>query len=297
MNERAIQFQEWFRIREALDRFHTEIGILVQRANSLPADGSPARRDEVQFARPISVHTVCSQAIFWVEVAGEHLTAFLKAASEPCETIAPWVSVRALLEACALGTWLLQPEIEVRDRVARSIGIRYAGQNELRKLLDVGEGMDSRVAVERLDHLETTALQLGYAQLRSAKDRRTGAGAPVPSTTELVREQLNEEFLYRWASAVAHSHLWAIQQVGFRLEESPPGATQDPDFRGMTKTVRPEYFVYLALAAAQSMGRLLWNLCLYFGWSQREWASALEQLFDVLRIPDRDRFWIGDKTR
>lgn len=295
MNESGVLLQEWFRIREALDRFHTEIAILVQRADSLPADGSPAKRDAAAFARPISVHTVCSQAIFWVEVAGEHLTGFLKTVSEPCETTAPWVSVRALLEACALGTWLLQPELEVSERVARSIGIRYKGQDELRKLLEVGEGMDSQVAVQRLDHLEATALELGYAQLRSARDRRTGAGTRVPPTTELVREQLNEEFLYRLASAVAHSHLWAIQQVGFRLVEPAPDAPADPDFRGMAKTVRPEFFVYLAQAAAQSIGRLLWYLCLYFGWNREDWATALERLFDVLQVPDEGRFWIDSR--
>ena len=113
--------------RKALQELHTESARFVQSHGPDPAEESPATRDISEYPRAESVHTVYGQSLALIEIAADQLTAFMKVISPPYETIAPWTCVRSLLEAAALASWLVEPQLSVRDRVERSHAFRYEG--------------------------------------------------------------------------------------------------------------------------------------------------------------------------
>ena len=108
------------------------------------------------------------------------------------ETIAPYTCVRSLLEAAALTCWLLEPAIDARTRVARSLALRYEGIFQQQKWARAA-GEDPSKAASRLDEVAKLAQTLGYQPLIGPTGQHNGAGIRMPSVTELIRDMLNEE--------------------------------------------------------------------------------------------------------
>lgn len=283
----------FFRTREALERFHAEAGAYTRRHGLLPLIGSPSQVEHRDFPREESIRTLTSQISMLVEIGADQLTAFIKTVSEPFETIAPWTCCRSLIEASALANWLSEPGLEVEARVRRSIALRYEGVDQQRKWAR-SAGEDPQVASNRLDEIAEMATDLGCPPLLDRNGRRCGAGAPMPSVTDLVRLMLNEEATYRWLSAVAHGHSWAVHQAGFQRID--PIVGDDPSGMGsphvMIKAIDMQGMVFLSDVSARAFGLALWSQCLYFGWDQDQLSAILTVLFDQLNIPRDQRFWL-----
>jgi len=285
----------WRQVQEArsgLEEFRISVSRFVNTNGIQPSLDSPARLGMDRFPHPGSVETVYSQALLLIEVAADQLTAFLKTTEPPFETIAPWTCVRALLEASALGCWLLQPGIPMHSRVGRSIALRYEGLQHQRKFIG-SLGKDPSETVERIDFVLEQSQSMGFDPVMDRKNRRhIGAGERLPSSTDLIASQLGEEAMYRLLSAVAHGHSWAIHQLGFQFL---PSASQlpkgSPGSRYMTKGVTPLGYLYLAVGCAKGFGRVTWNQCLYAGWDETEMASMLSTLFERVGAEEHARFW------
>ena len=57
---------------------------------------------------------------------------------------------------------------------------------------------------DRIDEVEQDALETGYAPI-----------AKMPSATDVIKQMLDEEEMYRLLSAVTHGHNWAIRGLVF----------------------------------------------------------------------------------
>lgn len=225
-----------------------------------------------------------------MEVCGDQLTAFLKTITEPYETIAPWVCVRALLEAAALVNWLLAPDIDVQVRVRRSIALRYEELKQQRRFVKA-IGQDTSAVTDRMLQVTREVAKLGYAALHDRRNRQTGLATPMPSTTDLVRIGLDEEGLYRLAAAVAHGHGWAIRHVSFRMSPNHVVPEATGPWKALEKVVNPNVILFLSLYSAKSFGMAAWRHVLHYGWDEAAIRSSLSRLFDTLGASEEVRFW------
>ena len=288
----ALTPVEFENLRAALAALRDALADLVQSSGYDPVHGSPAEVELKTFPRPESLHTAHGQACMLVEVTADQLTAFIKTVSEPVETIAPYTCVRSLLEAAALGCWLLDPTIDANTRVSRSLALRYEGMLQQQKWAR-SAGEDPAKAQDRLDEVADVAHVLGYPPVNDSRGKRRGAGTPMPSVTDLIRDTLNEEPLYRLLSAVAHGHHWAIHRLSFAL--APSGdttsaisgtalhlATKEANLTGMTT---------LVFESAIALSRTTWYHALYLGWERDKLLDVLESGFDRLGANDAIRFW------
>ena len=278
------------RCREALLDLHTRFGAFVNAQGILPRPNSPALLEESDFVHPESIRTVISQSNQLIEVVGDHLTAFVKTISEPLETIAPWTCVRTILESAAVAAWLLDPSIEARARVGRSLALWYEGMEQQLRFSRLKHAGVTRELGERIREVESEAASWGFAPLTRRDGKRLGIGQRMPPATELVRAALDEEGMYRLLSGVAHAHFWAVNQLGFRPAEGP-GIPLTPGYRAVQKSVNVQGMLALAALVAGVIGRVAWHQCSYYGWADDELRHFLEPLFDALRVPDHKRPW------
>lgn len=288
-----ISVSKFANLRDALAELRNEVAPHVARYGHTPAIGSIAELELRTFPRAESVHTAHSQAWMLLEVAADQLTAFLKTVSEPFETIAPYTCVRALLEAAALASWILDPTIDVRTRVSRSLALRYEGIVQQLKWAKAA-GEDPTKAQRRLEKVVALANTLGYAPINDRRGRHFSAGQHMPSVTDLVGGMLQEEALYRLLSAVAHGHHWAIHQLSFAKapQFDTVSSISGAKLTGLTKGANIDGMALLILTAASAFARAIWYQALYLGWDLNLLRDLLEEKFDRLDAADHLRCWV-----
>ena len=282
------------KLRAALAALRDALADHVRSNGNNPLPGSPAELELQAFPRPESLHTAHGQACMLVEVTADQLTAFIKTVSEPVETIAPYTSVRSLLEAAALGCWLLDPTIDATTRVSRSLALRYEGLLQQKKWAR-SAGEDPAKAQDRLNTVAEVADLLGYPPVNDSRGKRRGAGTTMPSVTDIIRDMLNEEPLYRLLSAVAHGHHWAIQKLSFALVPSrdSTSAISGASLHGVTKEANVVGMAMLVFESAVALSRTTWYHGLYLGWERNRLVDVLESGFDRLNANASTRFWRG----
>jgi hypothetical protein len=263
------------RLMEALEEALLEIGQFLASSGDEPGDDSVAARELVAFSDRDLVLTAYSQGEILTGVASEQITCFIRACAEPALTIATWSTVRAVIESCALASWLLDPNIDVRTRVKRSFAFRFDG---LEQQLRMARAADYPGSVEasskRITDVEQRALAVGFDKLVDGKGKRTGIGQVMPSVTTLVREMLNEEAAYRLLSAVTHAHNWALQQVSYQIvhdRDAPAG------LKVLQKVARPVCFQYLTQRAMKAFTTPALYKTRLYGWNR-------ELLGEIIRV-------------
>jgi hypothetical protein len=276
---------------QALYHLHEESGRFLNECGHQPSETSTATTELSTFQEPESVKTVYAQGSALIEVAADHLMAFVRVTTEPVQTMAPWTCVRAIIESGALAAWLLDPGIDVRTRVQRSFAFRYEGLRQQVKFGRAsGNEPDTEKAIARIDVVEDAALKLGFSQVRDRRDRRIGIAQQMPPTTQLVSEVLGEEATYRLLSAIAHAHPWALQQSSFRKVDS-----KDNHF--FEKNLESIAVAFLSITAANSFSKPVWYKCQLFGWDVKRLESIFNSAYDSLGInPEAGRFWLNSKS-
>lgn len=266
--------------REILLDFHNGIGDYINGCGNLPVAGSPAIGEVAAWPDVEDVRTVYGQVAMLVETAGDQITGFVKLVTEPVETMAPWSTVRACLEASALGCWLLDPAIDVKERVGRSIALRFEGLLQQRKWAVSADHPVDHVN-SRIDEMIIEAEPYNILPIR-AGNRVLGLGRQMPAATEMIRDYLNEEAMYRLLSAVAHGHHWAVSTLAFRLAGDRP----DPEgYRAMEKAPLLSGIMYLARGAGAAFSLLVQRETRYCGWPTETLASLHMQManrFDAI---------------
>jgi len=260
-----------------------------------PPSGCPLAFDLASAGRPESIATVVSFGDLALEYAADHLSAFARLLSEPIEALACFTCIRSMLEMSAIGAWVLDPAISSHERIARVFAIRFDAIDQ-----QLTFGRCTQVDQHKIDELEQRLLDIdrdaslaGYSQLRNKKGAVIGIGRPMPGATELIRDVLGDEWLYRLLSAVAHGHHWAIIQLGFEdvSQQSPPHSVGSTPMKIFSKAVSINSFALFGLHGFLAFGRVLWNKSQYSGWSSVAVQSILDDTADATNASPNVRFW------
>jgi hypothetical protein len=284
------------KMMESITNLHNQTGQFVNETDLQPAPDSHARNERNSFPREESVVTAHSQGWLLFEAVADQLMGLAKLLTEPVQTIAPWTSVRALIEASGLATWLLNPKVDVRARVQRSFAFRFDGLTEQVKFLRaLGNEIELAKAISRIDYVEQLALELGYPKIE--KDgKRTGIGQIMPSITEIVQQELDQEAAYRLSSAMIHVHSWAITQLSFKTLEEATMIVNGEDgnsfsIKALEKHMDPRSVIYLSQNAVVSFARPIWCQCILFGWNIDILRNIFNENSDAMNIGENKRFW------
>jgi hypothetical protein len=127
MDADSVTRDDVIRMVQSLMTLHADLAGFYNTSGPRPAPNSQADIELHTFSRAESVETAYSQGEVLIEAAADNLAAFTKTVTEPVQTIAPWICVRALMEASALASWFLDPRIDARTRVERSLAFRHEG--------------------------------------------------------------------------------------------------------------------------------------------------------------------------
>lgn len=280
-------------MKDALGAFLQEIAGIYASHQATPSQNSKARSEQSTFANPESVVTNWATAGMLLESSGEHVSAFLKALSEPVETFACYTCVRASLESAALAAWLLDPNVDTRERIMRTFALRYEGLDQQVKFGVAAQvpAAELQAAKSRLDDIERDAKALGYLSISDKNGRRIGIGQLMPKITILIRDVLDDEPAYRLLSAVAHGHNWALSKLGYQNT-----GNRLLDGAGVTTTILEKSpnllgMAFLGLRASRALARPLLNQFQYFGWDCAALTILLDRLFDKLMADEAGRFW------
>lgn len=274
------------RMRDVIFTLHSEIEKLLNEYGKIPLPKSQAHLELDTYSRQESVETVLTQGNTLIEVAADQLMAFCKTITEPIQTISPWTCVRSLLESSALAAWLLDPSAKIDTRIQRSFSFRLEGLKQQLKYLIAIEAQTDEIYA-RIVEVEGVALGIGCPQMLDKKGRRTGATQKMPSVTEIIKISLNEEADYRMLSAIAHGHLWAIQQLSFS-----PVKNEDDKTGTFEKNLEPDSASYLCLKAVRVFARPVWYKSQLFGFDSKRLAEIFDSAFDNLGVnEDNCRFW------
>jgi len=201
-----------------------------------------------------------------------------RAITEPVLVFPAWVCVRALLEASASAAWLLDPGIDADTRVRRSYSLRFEGLSQQKKIAHT-QG-DTKVVADitkRVDELAAEAAGLGFKVRPDKHAAAIGIDPQFPGPTELVKDVLGEDVLYRIASGVAHSHDYAITQLAYKRDDSRrvdhPGAVGNEVT--VTKHMSFEQMFVLYSQAAEKFTVPVRHLTQLFGWDINRLGSIV----------------------
>jgi len=278
-------------IISALTTLHDETASLFNKYGLDPAPGSKAISELTAF-RTESVQTSYSQGNMLIEASADQLISLFRSLIEPVLTIAPWTSVRAIIESSALASWLLDPTISARDRAQRSFAFRFEGLSQQVKFARAS-GLDTTKALLRIDDVEKVALTLGFSIVKDKNGKRIGIGQLFPTMTDLVGSVLQEEPTYRLFSAFTHTHPWAMQHMSFSQaqDKSPDHSDFSRNTTYFEKSLQPEAIIFLCHKAAYAFSRPIWYKAQLYGYELPEFIIMLNRVFDKLRFSNTARFW------
>ncbi len=173
-------------LRSALTKFFEDLGNFVNSYPIAPAPNSQGAKEQAEFRG--SNYLITSMASVWqfIEVGGEHVLQLVKSLTEPMLPIASLTCVRSMLESCALGTWLFDPDSDAKTRMERMVALRYQGLMEQKKYIQANGASADDIAKfkARIDELVHQALNLGFVKLVDNKSRQIGLGQPGPALTK-----------------------------------------------------------------------------------------------------------------
>lgn len=263
--------------------------VFLDNAGFEPAKGSPAAIEIRSFPRQESMETAFGMASQSLIAATDYYEALDYLIIKEEFAIAPWSCARGMLESSALCTWLFEMDIDPKDRVGRSLSLRYSALREQQKMARCdGNTQKVKDIEERIDSIERIAINLGYALVRDRNNRRIGIGQKKPYITTLVESQFSGEKFYRMLSGMAHSNYTTLTELSFTKPNfsNKGGAV-------IQRAIPTELHMSLLSWAGVIYAKCLWLKTKQFGFDAAKMAILLEEFYDVLKLPDtnKERFW------
>lgn len=282
-------------MRAAIDALLERTAAYIESCPENPIKGSTLDQDLASASRPESITTALSFGDLALEFAADHLAAFARLLSEPVETMACFTCIRSMLEMTAIGTWALDPDISTHDRIARVFAIRFDAidqQLKFGRCISI-QPQEIQSLEARLLKIEQKAIALGYPQLRNRKNAIIGVGVRMPGATDMIRDVLDDEWLYRMLSGVAHGQHWAIVQLGFRdaTQDTGPMSVGGTSVTPYEKKVYVDGLAIVGLHGFLAFARLIWNNGRYYGRDLLPLEEILEDVADKMNAKPTVRFW------
>ena len=258
-----------------------------------PEAGSRAAEEFAAFPGTEAAQTAYSQAGLALASAADNIFALQRVLTEPMMSFAPWVLGRAVLEATATASWLLDPSAELTTRICRSMSLR------LRQLQD--QATFGRQAVKekwgppeqvrgvaghvqgRVQALRADADKLGVVAKVDRNGRLIGFGEGVPSATALA-ERFGEGATYRILSGLTHGAFWAQLALAVRKSQGDRPAVE--------QHMTPQGVLFLVIKSTDWFAKPVWEYFRYSGWDSAPLVSEFERAYDGLGVKRDGRFWV-----
>lgn len=267
-------------IRSAIARFHDDTAAVVNQGGLRPLEGSQAYEEwSSREAGDELLGTAFTQAHLLLESAADHMASVERLIHNPIQTIAPWTCARGCIESAAFGCWLLDPTVGVNVRIARSLAFRFKGIDErLKTERLLGNTEAAAYSHERIEYLESLAIDLGFKPILDSNGSRKGVGVRMPSATHCIRDQLGMELEFRLFSSLAHSHPAAISTFGFRATDPAAPLMLEKDLSGPAAAL-------LLSRSAQAVHAIVRRRALLFGHPLDMLDEAVEAVCETLLEP------------
>lgn len=272
-----------------VSNFLTKLFAFLENAGFDPAADSPTAKEVRSFSRPESVQTAFAQASQSFIAATDYFEALDTLVNMEKFAIAPWSCARGMIESSAICTWLFEMGIGPKERVSRSLSLRYAALREQEKMARYdGNNKIIKEIEEHIESIERIAVNLGFQLLRDKKNRRIGIGQIKPDMTTLIERQFKGEKLYRILSGMAHSNYTILTALSFTKTDFKRGKGAI-----IVRAVPPELQSSLASHAATIYAECLWLQTIQFGFDAAKAAVLLEEFYDELKLAEtnKNRFW------
>ena len=276
-------------INTPVSKFLKKISIFLDNCGLDPVPGSPAEKEIRSFSRPKSVETAFSTASQLFIAANDYLKALDSLVDQKIFSVAPWSCARGMLEASAICTWLFDKGIDPKERVSRSLSLRYASLREQIKMAryDDDNALINQIK-DRIEDIERIAVSLGFELVRDRNGRRNGIGQKKPNITSLIEDQFGEELQYRILSGMAHSNYTVLTSLSFT--KTNLGRRSGAVLR---EAVPITIQTSLVSQAASIYVKCLWLKTIQYGFDAAKAAVLFEELYDELELSDKNesRFW------
>lgn len=260
-----------------------------------PIPGSKASIEIKSASCPESIVTAISISILLTEYSNEHLVALRRLLNEPVVPLASWTCVRSMLESSAISAWLMEPNIDSKERIARQFAHRYEGLNQSLKFAKSANIHHVKITEieSRINEVEKDAISLGYNKISDIKGKRCGIGCKMPNATNIIEAMLGREKDYRLFSAVAHGHIWAQQQLAYQYSSSVAtmASINGVNIIEHEKHVTIESILYIIMVSITSAMKSSWNLWNYMGWDLVQLNDLFDNTFKNLKIRNKLKFW------
>jgi len=272
-----------------VSNFLIKLFSFLEKAGFDPAADSPAAKEVKSFSRPESVQTAFGQASQSFIAATDYFEALDTLVNKKKFAIAPWSCARGMIESSAICTWLFEIGIDTKERVSRSLSLRYAALREQEKMARYdGNNKKIKKIEERIESIERIAVNLGFQFLRDKKNRRKGIGQIKPNMTTLIERQFKGENLYRMLSGMAHSNYTTLTALSFTKAdfEREKGTV-------IVRAIPTKLQSSLVSHAATIYAKCLWLRTIQYGFDAAKVGVLLEELYDELKLADtnENRFW------
>ena len=262
-------------------RLLDDLSVYVNAQPEEPDPGSQLCLEARNAPREESLHTASSMASHLLESVGDHAALFCKSLEPPVAIIASCSCVRSMLEPSALIGWLLDPEIDGRERVGRVFALRYRELDQQVKVYIASGARDEVLErMQRIDEVEKQARRGGYDPVRSKKGKRIGIGQVTPAATDVIRDVLDQEVQYRLLSAVAHNQTWATRWLAFETHK-----IKETKFHSAlaVKSLRPKTVALLSATTLEAIRCAVSPLATYRGWKTCGLEALMQRAYlDVL---------------
>ncbi len=252
-------------------------------AGLVPSDGSAASTDISNGESGPGgawgegpVWTYLSVVGLRLNVAGDHLSALAMTLLPPVPLFGPAALVRASLENSGYASWLLDPSLDLRSRVIRSLALRLQSAVQVNRTMPfLADEWDDEGAE---DEIREEVGALGFS-----------APEYPPSITELVGDVLEEHMLrpnagrgiYKYLSALSHGTTYGTLQR-YRVE----GEGESSFTRQMTPHIGIESIEYLVKAALGAHVTAFSRAVTYCGLDNWAWNGWRRQVGTVLHAPE-----------
>lgn len=279
MSEAHVTPDRLFRMRDSLRQAQAEYSEYLSFQLWPCRPGSPAVGElAASSGREGDLRNAICLGMQLIESAGEHLLLFAKGFDPPYLAFAPLTCARGVLEAAAYAAWLLDPNIDARDRIGRGLARRMQGLDEQRKF-----GISYKNDGIR-DHSQSR-----IDDVKARSDATSIAAARHPGATEVIGQQLGNESLYRLLSAIAHGHSWSHIACGYKDAGT---LSEECEIRRLEKAMDPRFPFTVGVSSFMALSRATWFLVRLIGLGRERFSEIVDAFHDRNGIsPTGDPYW------
>lgn len=271
---------------ETMLRVADDVHGLLHAHAGKPAQGSPAAGEcdgdpfRGEWGSPTTA--AVGYVVLSATACQDHLRAASILLRSRTVTLSPHTVIRGAAEAAALGSYLVDPDVDQRERVRRGVNIRLAGLCQeklaLRRFADSDPEAVAKIAdIEQvIGGFERSASAQGFAFAAANRFTPAHLDAKTPSTTELLGRYVFPgaptlgRAYYSGLSSVAHSQLNGLMR---KVVSNGVGSVQ------VNATAKDTALELLAGPLAAST--LVEYMAPWLGWDATDLNESIPAMFDL----------------